>query len=98
MRIRLMKKVDIPHISQLFVDSYALEAKNMRWSYSNALKYVNIMYRLGKDLCFVAIEDSQIVACSITCILPQYLEEVASYKVLLVHPKYRKQKIRQQAR
>lgn len=97
MQIRLMKKADIPHVSQLFVDSYAIETKNMRWSYSNALKYVNIMYRLGKDLSFVALEGNQIVACSITCIIPQYLEEVASSKVLLVHPKYRKQKIRYQA-
>lgn len=94
MRIRLMKKADIPEVSQLFVDSYMIESKNMRWSYSNALKYVNIMYRLGKDLCFVIVEDGKIVACSITCIIPQYLEEVASSKVLLVHPKYRKQKLR----
>ena len=94
MRIRLMKKADINEVSQLFVESYESEPKNMRWSYSNALKYVNMLYRLGKDLCFVVIEEGKVVACSITCVVPQYLEEVASSKVLLVHPKYRKQKLR----
>ena len=43
MRIRLMKKADINEVSQLFVESYESEPKNMRWSYSNALKYVNML-------------------------------------------------------
>lgn len=89
-----MKKADINEVSQLFVESYENEPKNMRWSYLNALKYVNMLYRLGKDLCFVVIEEGKVVACSITCIVPQYLEKVAISKVLLVHPKYRKQKLR----
>lgn len=93
MRIRLLKKSDIEKVAKLFVESYVKDEKNRRWQKKYAEKYILMIYRICKDLCFVAIEGEKIVGVSLNVILPEFNKEIISSKVLLVHPNYRKQKI-----
>lgn len=93
MRIRLLKKSDIEKVSKLFVESYVKDEKSRRWQKKYAEKYILMIYRICKDLCFVAIEGEKIVGVSLNVILPEFNKEIIVSKVLLVHPNYRKQKI-----
>lgn len=91
MRIRLMKKSDIPNVVELFIESYKKEDKHMRWNKLMAEKYVTILYRLCKDLSFVIINKDKVVACAMSSIMPEYTKYVVDSKILLVHPDFRKQ-------
>lgn len=93
MRIRLLKKSDIEKVAKLFVESYVKDEKSRRWQKKFAEKYILMLYRICKDLCFVAIDGENIVGVSLNVILPEFNKEIISSKVLLVHPSYRKQKI-----
>lgn len=93
MRIRLMKKQDIPEVVKLFVESYKKEEKAMRWSFDMAEKYITSLYRAGKDLCFVVVDKDKVIACAMSQVLPEYTKCVLSSKVLLVHPDFRRQGI-----
>lgn len=93
MRIRLLKKSDVEKVSKLFVESYVKDEKSRRWQKKYAEKYILMIYRICKDLCFVAIEGEKIVGVSLNVILPEFNKEIIVSKVLLVHPNYRKQKI-----
>ncbi len=93
MRIRLLKKSDIEKVAKLFVESYVKDEKSRRWQKKFAEKYILMLYRICKDLCFVAIDGEKIVGVSLNVILPEFNKEIISSKVLLVHPSYRKQKI-----
>lgn len=93
MQIRLMKKNDIETVAKLFVESHEKEDKLRRWEEKYAINYVRMIYRLCKDLCFVAYEGSKILGVSLCVITPEYDRYIVDSKVLLVHPKYRKQKI-----
>lgn len=93
MRIRLLKKSEIDKVSELFVDSYIKDEKSRRWQKKYALKYVLMIYRVCKDLCFVAVQGEKIIGVSLNVILPEFNKEIISSKVLLVHPAYRKQKV-----
>lgn len=93
MRIRLMKKQDIPDVVRLFVESYKKEEKAMRWNFDMAEKYITGLYRTGKDLCFVVVDKDKVIACAMSQVLPEYTKCVLSSKVLLVHPDFRRQGI-----
>ena len=93
MRIRLLKKNDINKVAMLFVESYKKEDKKRRWEISYAQKYIFNMYRLYKDVCFVATENNEIIGVALCEILPEFNKEILVSKVLLVHPKCRKRKI-----
>lgn len=93
MRIRLMKKQDIPEVVKLFVESYKKEDKSMRWSEELAEKYITSLYRSGKDLSFVVINKDHVIACAMSQLVPEYTKCVLSSKVLLVHPDFRRQGI-----
>lgn len=93
MRIRLMKKQDITNVVKLFVESYKKEEKTMRWNEEMAEKYITSLYRAGKDLCFVVVDKDNVIACSMSQIVPEYTKCVLNSKVLLVHPKFRRQGI-----
>ncbi|MBR5227853.1 MAG: GNAT family N-acetyltransferase [Clostridia bacterium] len=91
MRIRLMKRADIPGVANLLVESYKKEDKSMRWNHEYAEKYVTMLYRLCKDLCFVVISKDKVIACAASVVMPEYDKNVVDSKILLVHPEYRKQ-------
>ena len=93
MRIRLLKRNEINQVAKLFVESYKKDSKNRRWEESLAEKYILMMYRLCKDLCFVAIDNEKIVGVSLCLTIPEFNKEIIELKTLLVHPKYRRQKI-----
>ena len=93
MRIRLLKKSDINVVAKLFVESYIKENKTRRWNEHLAEKYILMLYRLCRDLCFVAIDNEKIVGVSLALIIPEFDKEVVESKVLLVHPEYRRKKI-----
>lgn len=93
MRIRLLKKGEIDKVSKLFVEAYVKDEKSRRWQKKYAFKYVLMIYRECKDLCFVAVQGDEIIGVSLNVILPEFNKEVISSKVLLVHPSYRKQKV-----
>jgi len=91
MRIRLMKKSDIPQVVELFVESYKKEEKAMRWSNVLAEKYILMIYRMCKDLCFVIVNKDKIIGCAMSVITPEYDKCIIDSKILLVHPDFRKQ-------
>ena len=93
MRIRLLKKTDISEVSKLFVDSYKKEDKKRKWQTKYAEKYILNIYRLYKDLCFVATENEKIIGVALCEILPEFNKEIVVSKVLLVHPDFRRKKI-----
>lgn len=93
MRIRLLKRNEINEVAKLFVESYKKDSKNKRWEETLAEKYILMIYRLSKDLCFVAIENEKIVGVVLGLIIPEFNKEIVEIKTLLVHPKYRRQKI-----
>lgn len=91
MRIRLMKKQDIPQVVELFVASYKKEDKSMRWTCDMAQKYITTLYRMGKDLSFVIIHKDRVIACAMSQIVPEYTRCILDSKILLVHPEFRRQ-------
>lgn len=91
MRIRLMKKSDVPQVVELFVESYKKEEKGMRWSKPVAEKYILMIYRMCKELCFVIVNKDKIIACAMSIITPEYDKCIIDSKILLVHPQFRKQ-------
>lgn len=93
MRIRLLKKKDIAEVSKLLVDSYKKEDKKRRWNLKYANEYILLIYRMCKDLCFVATENEKIIAVALCIIQPEFDKNILESKVLLVHPEYRKRKI-----
>ena len=93
MRIRLLKKIDIPVVAKLFVDSYKKEEKNRRWQLKYAEKYVLNSYRLCRELCFVATQNGKIIGVALSEIVPEFNKEVIVSRVLLVHPDYRRKKV-----
>jgi len=93
MRIRLLKKNEIKLASKIFVESYKKENKTRRWEEVYAEKYILMLYRLCKELCFVAIEEEKIVGLALATNLPEFNKEILDFKVLLVHPDYRRKKI-----
>ena len=93
MRIRLLKRNEINEVAKLFVESHKKESKTKRWEEVLAEKYVLMQYRLSKDLCFVAVDNEKIVGVCLALIVPEFNKEFLELKALLVHPKYRRQKI-----
>jgi len=91
MRIRLMKKSDILQVVELFIESYKKEDKSMRWERNIAEKYILMIYRMCKDLCFVIINKDKVIACAMSIITPEYDKCIVDSKILLVHPDFRKQ-------
>ena len=89
----MLKKSDIPEVSRLFVDSYKKEEKKRRWVLKFAEKYILNIYRLYKDICFVATENGKIIGVALCEVLPEYNKEVIVSKVLLVHPDFRRKKV-----
>lgn len=93
MRIRLLKKSDIDEVAKLFVDSYKKEEKHRRWKIEFAKKYIFNIYRIHKDICFVAVENNKIIGVALSEIIPEFSKEVVVSKVLLIHPDYRRKKV-----
>jgi len=92
-RIRLLKRNEINQVAKLFVESYKKDSKTRRWEESLAEKYILMLYRICKDLCFVAVDNDKIVGVGLGLIMPEFNTQIVELKTLLVHPKYRRQKI-----
>ena len=93
MTIRLLKRNEINKVAKLFVVSYKKDEKTRRWDESYAEKYILMLYRICKDLCFVAVDNEKIVGVALATVLPEFNKEIIDFKVLLVHPEYRRKKI-----
>lgn len=93
MTIRLLKRSEINKVAKLFVESYKNDDKNRRWVEGCAEKYILMIYRICKELCFVAVDNEKIVGVALGLILPEFNKEIVDFKVLLVHPDYRRKKI-----
>ena len=93
MRIRLLKKNDIKEVAKLLVTAYENEEERKRWEIKYAEKYVENIYRLCKNLCFVAVEDEIIVGVTLNVIMPEFNKFIVESRLLLVHPDYRRKKI-----
>ena len=93
MTIRLLKRNEINKVAKLFVESYKKDDKTRRWDELYAEKYILMLYRICKDLCFVAVDNEKIVGVALGLVLPEFNKEIIDFKVLLVHPEYRRKKI-----
>lgn len=93
MRIRLLKRNEINEVAKLFVESYKKEDKARRWTETLAEKYILMLYRLCKELCYVAVDNDKIVGAALGIVMPEFDKEIVDFKVLLVHPNYRRKKI-----
>ena len=93
MRIRLLKRNEINTVAKLFVESYKKDEKARRWDEAYAEKFILMQYRICRDLCFVAIDNDKIVGVALAIVLPEFNKEIIDFKVLLVHPDYRRKKI-----
>lgn len=93
MRIRLLKRNEINEIAKLFVESYKKDDKARRWDENLAEKYILMLYRICKELCYVAIDNEKIVGVALGVVIPEFNKEIIEFKVLLVHPDYRRKKI-----
>lgn len=93
MTIRLLKRNEISKVAKLFVESYKKDDKSRRWDETCAEKYILMIYRLCKDLCFVAVDNEKIVGVALSLVMPEFNKEIIDFKVLLVHPNYRRKKI-----
>lgn len=93
MTIRLLKRNEISKVAKLFVESYKKDDKSRRWDEIYAEKYILMIYRLCKDLCFVAVDNEKIVGVALSLVMPEFNKEIIDFKVLLVHPDYRRKKI-----
>ena len=93
MRIRLLKRNEINTVAKLFVEAYKKDEKTRRWEEIYAQKYILMLYRICKDLCFVAVDNEKIVGVALALVLPEFNKEIVDFKVLLVHPDYRRKKI-----
>ena len=93
MRIRLLKKNEIKEVAKLLVNAYESEEKNRRWSEKCAEEYVQLIYKACNKLCYVAVQDGNIVGSTLNIIMPEFNKYVVESRLLLVHPDYRRQKI-----
>lgn len=93
MTIRLLKRNEINKVAKLFVESYKKDEKARRWDEAYAEKYILMIYRMCKDLCFVAVDNEKIVGVALGIVLPEFNKDIVDFKVLLVHPDYRRKKI-----
>ena len=93
MTIRLLKRNEINKVAKLFVESYKKDDKNRRWDEIYAEKYILMIYRMCKDLCFVEVDNDKIVGVALALVIPEFNKEIVDFKVLLVHPDYRRKKI-----
>ena len=93
MRIRLLKRCEINKVAKLFVESYKKDENARRWDEPLAEKYILMLYRLCRELCFVAVDNERIVGVALALIVPEFNKEIIEFKVLLVHPDYRRKKI-----
>lgn len=93
MQVRLMKKKDINDVTKIIVDAFKKESKLKRWDIAIAEKYVNIIYRISKDVCFVATDKEKIIGISLNEILPQCSVQILKLSMFVVEEKYRRNKI-----
>lgn len=93
MRIRLLKKNEIKEAARLLVIAYENESKDRKWDEKYAEKYILMMYRMCKELCYVAVEENKIVGMTLNVIMPEFNKEIVESRVLLVHPDFRRRKI-----
>lgn len=93
MRIRLLKIKDFERVIKLIIESYKKEPKERRWSENIAREYLRRIYKLNKEVCFVAEEGEKIIGVALCRIRPEFNELKLISDMLLVHPEYRKKKI-----
>lgn len=93
MRIRLLKSKDIEEVIKLIIYSYYKEEKNRRWDESIAREYLRRIYKLNREMCFVAVDGEKIVSVALCRISPEFTKNVVISDMLLVHPDYRNKKI-----
>lgn len=88
-----MKKKELNCVTKLLVDAFIKEKKTKRWSVNAANKYINIIYRISKDVCFVAVEGNEIIGISLNEIWPEHEREILKLSMLVVNEKYRNKKV-----
>lgn len=93
MRIRLLKLKDIDEVVSVIITSSSKENKNKKWDEKFAYEYIKRIYKLNKEICFVATENGKIVGVALSRINPEFNKYVLISDMLLVHPKHRNKKI-----
>lgn len=93
MHIRLMKRKDINEVVTLFTKTFAKEKKQKRWDKTIAEKYILMIYRLSKEMCFVATEGERIIGASLNIVIPECNKEYLKIYMLVVDKEYRKKNI-----
>lgn len=88
-RIRLLKNKDINDVVKLIIYSYAKEDKTRRWNEETAMEYLRRIYKLNKEMCFVAVDGEKIVSIALCIIRPEFSKNILVSDMLLVHPEYR---------
>ena len=93
MRIRLLKQKDIEEVIKLIIESYKKEEKNRRWTENIAREYLRRIYKLNREICFVAQEGEKIIGVALCRIRPEFNRLKIISDMLVVHPEYRKKKV-----
>lgn len=93
MRIRLLKQKDIEEVVKLIIESYKKEDKSRMWTENIAREYLRRIYKLNKEVCFVAQEGEKIIGVALCRIRPEFNKIKVISDMLLVHPEYRKKKV-----
>ena len=93
MRIRLLKQKDIEEVVKLIIESYKKEDKSRIWTENIAREYLRRIYKLNREVCFVAQEGEKIIGVALCRIRPEFNKIKVISDMLLVHPEYRKKKV-----
>lgn len=93
MRIRLLKQKDIEEVVKLIIESYKKEDKSRIWTENIAREYLRRIYKLNREVCFVAQEGEKIIGVALCRIRPEFNKIKLISDMLLVHPEYRKKKV-----
>ena len=93
MRIRLLKQKDIEEVIKLIIESYKKEEKNRRWTENITREYLRRIYKLNREICFVAQEGEKIIGVALCRIRPEFNRLKIISDMLVVHPEYRKKKV-----
>ncbi len=93
MRIRLLKQKDIEEVVKLIIESYKKEDKSRIWTENIAREYLRRIYKLNREVCYVAQEGEKIIGVALCRIRPEFNKIKVISDMLLVHPEYRRKKV-----
>lgn len=93
MQVRLIKKKDLNIVAEILIKAFNKEKKQKRWDRDIAERYISIIYRISKDVCFLATEGEKVIGFSLNEIIPECNKQILKLSMFVVEEKHRRNKV-----